>query len=134
MSVIRFKFTMSPENITYWFEIVCWLWYMVLNSTFKNISAISWRSVFISGGNQRTRRKQSTCHKTLTNFITYYWIEYTSPWTGFELTTLVVICTDSIGSNCKSKYNTITATTSLNLNCWWHWNEMCCNNIYHSCQ
>jgi hypothetical protein len=65
-----------------------WCWrvrVMVFNAILNNISAISWRSVFISGGNQRTRRKQSTCHKTLTNFITYYWIEYTSPWTGFEL-------------------------------------------------
>ena len=35
---------------------------------------------------------------------------YTSPWSRFELTS-VVICTDCIGS-CKSNYNTITATTA----------------------
>ena len=34
---------------------------------------------------------------------------YTSPWSRFELTTLVVIGTDCIGS-CKSNYYTITAT------------------------
>jgi len=32
------------------------------------------------------------------------------PWAGFELTTLVVIGTDCIGS-CKSNYHTITTTT-----------------------
>ena len=32
-------------------------------------------------------------------------------WVGFELTTLVVICTDGIGS-CKSNYHTITTTTA----------------------
>ena len=42
----------------------------------------------IGGWNQR---KPQICLKSLTHFITYYCIEYTSPWTGFELTTLVVI-------------------------------------------
>ena len=32
-----------------------------------------------------------TCRKSLTNFITWCCIEFTSPWTGFELTTSVVI-------------------------------------------
>jgi hypothetical protein len=48
-------------------------------------------------------------------------MEYTSPWTGFELTTLVVIgndCNDYIGS-CKSNYNTITATTTSSC----HWKK-----------
>ena len=31
--------------------------------------------------------------KSLTNLMTYYWIEYTSPWTGSELTTLMVLIT-----------------------------------------
>jgi hypothetical protein len=35
---------------------------------------------------------------------------YTSPWTRFELATLVVIGTDCIGS-CKSNHHTITAMT-----------------------
>ena len=34
---------------------------------------------FIGGGNRSTRRKPLTCRKSLTNFITYYCIEYTSP-------------------------------------------------------
>ena len=62
---------------------------------------------FIGGGN---RRKPPTCRKSLANFITCY-IEYTSPWTGFELTTLMMIGTDCTCS-CKSNYHTITTTTT----------------------
>ena len=42
---------------------------MVFNATFNNISVISWRSVFIGGGNRSTPRKPLTCRKSLTNFI-----------------------------------------------------------------
>jgi hypothetical protein len=38
-------------------------------------------------------------------------IEFTSPWMGFELTTLVVIGIDCTGS-CKSTYHTITTRTA----------------------
>ena len=41
----------------------------------------------------------------------YHIIENTSPWTGFELTTLVVICTDCT-DNCISNYHTITTMTT----------------------
>ena len=47
---------------------------------------------FIGGGNRSTRRKN------------------TSPWTGFELTTLLVIGTDCTDSQ-KSNYHTITTRT-----------------------
>ena len=47
----------------------------------------------------------------------YWWkkpptfcIEEASPWTGSDLTTLVVICTDSTGS-CKPNFHTITTMT-----------------------
>ena len=40
-----------------------------------------------------------------------YHMLYTSPWSRFKLTTLVVIGTDCIGS-CKSNYHMITATTA----------------------
>jgi hypothetical protein len=65
---------------------------MVFNATFKICSAISWWSVLlveetrVPGENHR----HNCC------------IEYT-----FELTTLMVIDNDSIGS-CKSNYHTIT--------------------------
>ena len=47
----------------------------------------------------------------LTNFITLCFIEYTFPWAGFKLTTVVVIDTDCIGS-CKSTYHMIMTTTA----------------------
>jgi hypothetical protein len=52
---------------------------------------------FICRGNWSTWRKQKTCCKSLTNSITKCCIEYTSPSTGFKLTTLEVICTDCTG-------------------------------------
>ena len=39
---------------------------MVFNTTFNNIMAVS----FTGGGNLSTRRKPTTCHKSLTNFVT----------------------------------------------------------------
>jgi len=39
----------------------------------------------------------------------YHIMSYTSPWSGFELATSVVICTDCICS-CKSNHHTITTT------------------------
>jgi hypothetical protein len=71
----------------------------------------------------------------ITSFINYWWriqeylekttdlsqvtdklyhimfIKYTSPWSGFALTTLVMIDTDCTGS-CKSNYHTIMTTTT----------------------
>ena len=44
----------------------------------------------------------------------YYIMLHTSPWSRFELTTSVVIATDSIG-NCKSNYYAITSTTAPHL-------------------
>ena len=64
------------------------------------------------GGQFYWWRKPPTYRKSLTHFITKCCIEYTSPLTWFELTTLVVIDTYYTGS-CKSSYNTITTTTSL---------------------
>jgi hypothetical protein len=49
------------------------------------------------------------------NFITYCCtcIEYTLPWAGFKLITLVIIGTDCTGS-CKSNYHTITTMMTPN--------------------
>jgi hypothetical protein len=84
-----------------------WCKVMEFNATLKNISAISWLSVLLVEETGVSRRKPPTCHKPLTKFIAWCCIEYTSPWTWFELTTLVVINTDCTG-NCKSNYHTIT--------------------------
>jgi hypothetical protein len=65
---------------------------------------------FIGGGNHSTRRNSLTSHKSLTNFITSSYIKYTLPWVGFELTTIVVICTECKGS-CESNYHMIMTMT-----------------------
>ena len=59
--------------------------FMVFNVTFNNISVISWRSVLMVEGNRSAWRKPLTCRKSLTSFNLKCCIEYTSPWTGFEL-------------------------------------------------
>ena len=64
---------------------------------------------FISWVNRSTQRKLPTCRKSLTNFITLCCIEYTSSWTRFVLTTLIVIGTHCTG-NCKFQYHSITTT------------------------
>ena len=45
---------------------------------------------FIGGGNRSKQSKPSTCHKSMTNFITYCSIEYNSPYVGFKLRTYIV--------------------------------------------
>ena len=72
----------------------------------------SWNIVkarFIGGGKRSTQGKPRTCRKSLTNCITECCIEYIWPWTWFELTTFVVIGTNS----CKSNYHTTMITTKL---------------------
>jgi len=73
---------------------------------FSYIVAVS----FICGGNRSTWRKPPTCHKS-NKLYHIMFIEYTSPWTGFELTTLVVIDTDCI-CRCKSNYHIIATMTA----------------------
>ena len=62
---------------------------MVFNAIFTNISAIPWGSVLLVEETAEYPKKTTTCRKSLTKFITYCYIEYTSPWAGFELSTLV---------------------------------------------
>jgi hypothetical protein len=64
----------------------------VFSATFKNISVISCRSIVYWWG-----KPEKTTEKPC--------IEYTTPWTVFELATLVVIGTECTGS-CKSNYHT----------------------------
>jgi hypothetical protein len=51
-----------------------------LLKTFSYIMAVN----FIGGGYRSHRKKPPTCRKSLTNLITYCYIEYTSPWAGFD--------------------------------------------------
>ena len=79
------------------------VWLVVFNAIFNNISVISWRSE--TGGPGENHRPVAS-HWFFFNHI---YMLYTSPWSRFELTTSVVIGTDCIGSS-KSNYHTITAT------------------------
>ena len=93
----------NPLLWEYWVRVRV----MVFNTTFNNISVISWQSVLlveetgISGENHQpvASHWQTLSHKVYL------------AWTGFELTTSVVIGTDCTGS-CKSNYYTITTTTA----------------------
>ena len=73
------------------------LFHYVKKLSFRFLWCLSWR-------------KPPSCRKSLVNFITYCWIDHTSSWAGFKLTTSVVIGTDCTDS-CKSNYHTITTTT-----------------------
>ena len=103
----------STRYIIVWLSVIYTLWnienpnIIVLNSymyscvmvrvrvfiaTFSNISVISCRSI-IYWWSKPEKTTEKSC------------IEYTMPWTGFELTILVVICTECTGC-CKSNYHT----------------------------
>jgi hypothetical protein len=84
----------------------------VFNTTFNNISVISWQSVLLV---EETRGPgvKTTDLSQVTDKL-YHIMLYTSPLSRFELTTSVAIGTDCIGS-CKSNYHTITATTTPDL-------------------
>jgi hypothetical protein len=83
---------------------------MVLNATFNNISVISWRSVVlveetgVAGENHRPVQVTDKLYYKMLYRVDVVWGE-------FELTTLVVIYPDCIGS-CKSSYHMITTTTA----------------------
>jgi hypothetical protein len=79
---------------------------MVFNATFIDISAISWWSVLLV---EKTTDLPQVTDKLY--YIKLY--QYILP---FELTTLMVIDTDSTGS-CKSNYHMMTTTTSLVFRC-----------------
>jgi len=98
---------------------------MVFNTTFNNISAISWRSVLLveeTGGPRETTDLSQVTDKL------YHIMLYTSPWSRFKLTTSVVIGTDCIGS-CKSNYHTITTTTAPQSNLPWSLANMTLTNF-----
>jgi len=80
----------------------------------KNVTSSS--SIVIYSRNDIAENWFMVFNATFNNISAISW-RYTSPWTGFELTTLVVIGTDCIGS-CKSNYHTTTTAPSLQIDVW----------------
>ena len=48
-----------------------WVWFMGFNAIFQQYLSYVVAVSFIGGGNRSTRRKPPTCHRSLTNFITF---------------------------------------------------------------
>ena len=63
----KFRVSWSYLNFHVRFDLI---WFIVLNATFSNISAISWQPVFSGGRSRSTRRESPTMGKQLVNFIT----------------------------------------------------------------
>ena len=81
---------------------------MVFNTTFNNISVISWRSVLLveeTGGPGENHWPVASHWQTWSHNVVHLVL------IRFELTTSVMIGTDCIGS-CKSNYHAIMATTA----------------------
>ena len=103
--------TIKQTNI-YGKGLYIWVRVMVFNATINTISFLSWRSVLLveeTGVPRENQRPVANHWLTLSHNVC---IEYTSQWSGCELTTLVVTYTDCTGS-CKSNNHTFMTTTTL---------------------
>ena len=92
------------------------IWFMVFNITFNNISVISWWLVLLVE-ETRVPGKNTDLLQVTDKLYPIMLYRVRLAWAGFELTTLVVMGTDCIGS-CKSIYHTITTTMAPSMRCY----------------
>ena len=74
--------------------------FMVFNATFNIISVILWQSVLLVDETGESRGSEASHLQNLSHNV----VSNTPRLSGIQLTTLVVIVTDCIGS-CKSNYH-----------------------------
>ena len=98
----------SPVHFN-WYFIIIFRIVMVLNATFNNISVLLWRSVLLVE-ETGILDKTTDLQQVIDSLYRIMMDRVHLAWTVFELTTLVVIGTNYIGS-CKSNYHAITTTT-----------------------
>jgi hypothetical protein len=77
----------------YMYQVLLWVRVRVIvfNATFQQYFSYIVVIRFIWWRKSKYPEKTQTCHRSLTSFITYCCIGYTSPWAGFELTPLMKI-------------------------------------------